>query len=282
MPYGIPYAFLEALLGGNNPREGELVSPLDPYFGLKVKDWATSQVYPEFYDKRKEEFKKSEPPPERMSAQEKIAALQSQPPLESDEEQRAQLQRETNMRSLDALIGNPESGVPFPADKLLAIRAQAKAKGRAGSLGAADKLAKLQAVKGEEKKLANQQALIDKISQGTGKVPFDIANQLEMSGFSVPWPMRGMSKDQAKAQILDIQQKARADIERLGFGGAPESVVRYLQYVDSVMPQLVARIEAGEDPDSVISQAMDLIATNADKSGTMDYIKQMGSPQEAK
>jgi len=274
MPYGIPYAFLEALLGGNNPREGELVSPLDPYFGLKVKDWATSQVYPEFYDKQKEEFKKSEPPPERMSAQEKIAALQSQPPLESDEEQRAQLQRETNMRSLDALIGNPESGVPFPADKLLAIRAQAKAKGRAGSLGAnvrpdeidylapsvgggsfsqaantpelqarlkerdewiagqperdlayatsteqarrnpeyalgaADKLAKLQAVQSEKRNQDIQMKFIEKLQGMGGTIPREMVAQLQAIGVNVPYSAIGSSSEDVSGYFAKEMQDA--------------------------------------------------------------------------
>ena len=135
MPYGIPYEFLleELLSGRKKGREGEIVSPLDPYFGSAVKDWAMSKVYPEMYGGPEEQFRQSEPPAERAPAQAEITAREEEqrvkPQPVDEAEKRAKLQRETNLSSLQSLE-------EMPSDKLMRIRAQAKAKGRAGSLGA--------------------------------------------------------------------------------------------------------------------------------------------------
>jgi hypothetical protein len=255
---------------------------------------------------------------------------------------------ETERLRANAMQASLDAPLQMPSEKLLNIRAQARAKGRAGSLGAdvdptysdylhasggerwtepsfsqqadspelqarladreawvaegperdlaflasaeqarrnpelaisaAEQLKGLRAQKTLDRQVANQEALIEKVKSTGGKVPFDIANQLELAGFTVPWPMRGMSKDDAQRELLSIQARARADIERLGYGGAPESVVRYLSYVESVMPELISRLE-NEDPDAIVELAMELVARNADQSGARQFAQQM-APQQ--
>ena len=262
----------------------------------------------------------------------------------------AELQRQTNQRSLDALTGGsgPDSGVSYPAGLLMAIRKQAALKGQAGSLGAdvsadvtlddylqpnvgaggsfsqgantpelqarlaerdewtagqperdlafavtpeqarrnpeyaasaADKLRGLRDAGTAERQVANQEALIEAVRGTGGKVPFEIANQLDVAGFTVPWPMRGMSDEQANAWLDQQDQAITGDIEGL-MGGGPENVMGWAIYVKSVIATARKRIAGGEDRDAVLDWVKEQTQKSGDESGATQYAQQMLAAQE--
>ena len=280
----------------------------------------------------------------RLAAEEEAAAPQRAA------DKIAELQRQTNQRSLDALTGGsgPDSGVSYPAGLLMAIRKQAALKGQAGSLGAdvsadvtlddylqpnvgaggsfsqgantpelqarlaerdewtagqperdlafavtpeqarrnpeyaasaADKLKGLRDAGTAERQVANQEALIEAVRGTGGKVPFEIANQLDVAGFTVPWPMRGMSDEQANAWLDQQDQAITGDIEGL-MGGGPENVMGWAIYVKSVIATARKRIAGGEDRDAVLDWVKEQTQKSGDESGATQYAQQMLAAQE--
>ena len=217
------------------------------------------------------------------------------------------MQDDAMQRSLDPLAwaggGGQGSGKQYPADKLFAIREQAKAMGGGRGISvpggsfsqmtddpaarariadmnewtdkqpernlefamtpeqakmnpqyaatAADSLKGLRNAKTAERQVANQEALIEAVRGTGGKVPFELANQLDVAGFEIPWPMRGMSADQANAWLDQQDQAIVKDIEDL-MGGGPEHVTGWAIYARSVFATARKRIAAGEDADRVI------------------------------
>lgn len=100
---------------------------------------------PFFGDEPEPEQYKRTVDPSNVPAQESIDARVASEAQETfsrlqKEKETRRMQDEAMQSSLDPLAwaggGGPDSGEQYPADKLRAIRAQARAKGRAGSLGA--------------------------------------------------------------------------------------------------------------------------------------------------
>ena len=253
---------------------------------------------------------------------------------EEDEETK-RMQDDAMQRSLDPLEwaggGGPDSGKQYPADKLFAIREQARAMGggtgaSGGSFSqqadspelqarlaerdewtagqperdlafavtpeqarrnpeyaasAADKLKGLRDAGTAERQVANQEALIEAVRGTGGKVPFEIANQLDVAGFTVPWPMRGMSEDQAISWLDQQDQAITGDIEKL-MGGGPENVMGWAIYVKSVIATARKRIAGGEDRDAVIAWVREQTQKTGDESGATQYAEQMLAAQEGK
>jgi len=297
----------------------------------------------------------SSPEPQGSAVEESVAIQELAQQEEAAAPQRAadkiaELQRQTNQRSLDALTGGsgPDSGVSYPAGLLMAIRKQAALKGQAGSLGAdvsadvtlddylqpnvgaggsfsqgantpelqarlaerdewtagqperdlafavtpeqarrnpeyaasaADKLKGLRDAGTAERQVANQEALIEAVRGTGGKVPFEIANQLDVAGFTVPWPMRGMSDEQANAWLDQQDQAITGDIEGL-MGGGPENVMGWAIYVKSVIATARKRIAGGEDRDAVLDWVKEQTQKSGDESGATQYAQQMLAAQE--
>jgi len=260
------------------------------------------------------------------------------------------LQANAMQRSLDPTAwvggGGPDSGKDFPSDKLWKIRAEAKAKGRAGSLStgdlpteqdytdtamagggsfsyqepsdaltarlagrdewaggqverdlayattperarrdpeyaisAAEQLKGLKNARTVEQQVANQTALIEAVKGTGGKVPFELANQLDVAGFDLPWPMRGMSPEQADTWLAQQDQAITDDIEGL-MGGGPENVIGWAIYVKSVIATARKRIANGEDRDAVIEWVKKQTQKSGDESGATAYAQQMLAAQE--
>lgn len=144
--------------------------------------------------------------------------------------------------------------------------------------GAAGDLANLRAQRTQERQVAtleqrtaNQEVLINSLTESGGKIPFETAMKLDVAGFRVPNFAIGMSRDHAKRELGRIQQSVLKDIEDLQLSGAPDSVVAYLYYIHAAVPEYLQRIESGEDVDRLMAEIADMINRHGEQSGARQF-----------
>jgi len=143
-----------------------------------------------------------------------------------------------------------------------------------GSAVAGEKLLGLQKNQQIEAQQKMQQAIISKIADGSGKIPFEQAMQLEASGMQIPWGARGMAPEQFEAEINDVLQKSDADLstaQESQMMGAPQdavdSVIGYSLYVQNKVKQIKALVEAGTmSRDEGVAAIRKIIAAEAESS----------------
>ena len=143
-----------------------------------------------------------------------------------------------------------------------------------GSAVAGEKLLGLQKNQQIEAQQKMQQAIISKIADGSGKIPFEQAMQLEASGMQIPWGARGMAPEQFEAEINDVLQRSDADLSKAQESqmmGAPQdavdSVIGYSLYVQNKVKQIKALVEAGTmSRDEGVAAIRKIIAAEAESS----------------
>jgi hypothetical protein len=141
---------------------------------------------------------------------------------------------------------------------------------------ASDRLVGLQAVKTEERQVANQEALIKAIGKG-GKIPFETAMKLQTAGLSVPWPAMGASPDKVRMDIEGALAQAQADVARIindpaasSQPGASETI-KYFQYIIEALPRYAEYLERGADPDEVNRAFTEMLQRYAQDSGAFAF-----------
>jgi hypothetical protein len=75
---------------------------------------------------------------------------------------------------------------------------------------------------------ALQESLVNKLADGSGKIPFEQAMQLEAAGVQIPYGARGMAPEQFDAKINEVITGSSADLERAleaqAMGAPPEAI----------------------------------------------------------
>jgi hypothetical protein len=169
---------------------------------------------------------------------------------------------------LQARIADREAWVAEGPERDLAFLASAEQARRNPELAmsAAEQLKGLRAQKTLDRQVANQEALIEAVKNTGGKVPFEIANQLDVAGFDVPWPMRGLSPDRAKENINSVVMNATKDIQN---PMTPIEDVQYLEWVVALASKYQQMIDVGMDPDEAWNKYDALVRQGAAESGAI-------------
>ena len=118
---------------------------------------------------------------------------------------------------------------------------------------AGEKLLGLQRNQQVDRQQRTQDALVSKIGDGSGKIPFEQAMQLEAAGVQIPYGARGLSPEQFDAKINDIVKKASVDYDMATEAqqmGAPQeainTVVGFSTYIESRVRKIKELVDAGK------------------------------------
>ena len=118
---------------------------------------------------------------------------------------------------------------------------------------AGEKLLGLQRNQQVDRQQRTQDALVSKIGDGSGKIPFEQAMQLEAAGVQIPYGARGMSPEQFDAKINDIVQRSSVDLkmaEEAQMMGAPpdatNAVIGFSAYIERKAREIKALVDAGK------------------------------------
>ena len=140
--------------------------------------------------------------------------------------------------------------------------------------GAAGNLSRLRAQRDVERRTANQEALVSELETTGGKVPFATAMKMEAAGLQVPTLSIGMSPERAKNDLLKLQQQTMQSIKDVEMSGAPEATVQYLYYIYSSIPEYMAALEKGYDPDRLIAEVTEMVNRHGEQSGARQFALQ--------
>jgi len=157
-----------------------------------------------------------------------------------------------------------------------------------GSAVAGEKLLGLQKNKQIEGQQRLQNSLVSKIADGSGKVPFEQAMQLEAAGVQIPYGARGMAPEQFDAKVNDIVQGAGVDLNRAleaqQMGAPPEavsSIVGFSRYIEQRVRQIKSLVDAGKMSRDEASAMIDrLIASEAQSSNAIKAAEILGVGQQ--
>ena len=152
---------------------------------------------------------------------------------------------------------------------------------------AADRLKSMQEASLMERRQSAQDAIVKAIGDGTGKIPFEKAMQLEAAGLQVPYGARGMAPEQFDARISEIISGAGVDLDRAIQAqtmGAPQeavgAIVGFSKYIEQKARQLDAMVKAGQmSRDEALAMLQQIIDSEAQSSNAIKAAEILGFGQ---